>query len=1568
MKNYKKLLVLLVMGLALLLSSCSSGGNNVAAAYNNALNNLKEGKYSEAADTLRGISFYEDSVQLANYCKAHALAGEEKYEDAIDIFVALGAYRDSEQCVLYFRAKEAEKEANVPYAFAYAASLYEKDGIKGYLDSNERAELIRSRLYQQGADAELAENWETAAECFTAIMDYKDSAVRAGYSSGRYYENSEKQDTLVGVNAIISYDSAQGYLDSTERKQSILNDLLAQADKLIEKKDFDGAEGIYKALGKYCDESVYESLEKAKAEAEKAEREAKIKAADELLGKGEFDEARDAYLLLGETDKANEALYKKAESFIESAREADAAEIFMEIAGYRDSRERHYQLGLSLMEYNPETASKIFLADPDYSDTQNQLYNIAVSASEGNNYPLSISIYSKMDRTRDCKIRMYNDLYMYGQQLLENGEEQKAADVFDSLGGIGSAETYGNMARYAAATKLEEAGKYGEAINAFDQLGNYSDAKDKASECRYKLGKQSMENKDYKAAADLFKVLAGIKDSDDLYLESCYLLAGEYEKKGKWNEAIGLYSELKDYEESVARKRHCYEQLGEEQLANGDAEDAYKSFVNAENPNGQERAAFAVAEKKLTDVDMKGALEWYKLAATLPETEDRTAMLAKNLLNIEEDLLAEEYASVVDGSEKTQEILYALAIRSLERQDEDAAMRQMQKAGDNADASEQFRKMLENRVNNLVSQEKYLEASELCASFGDQEQANALLKMKAEKEEEKRKAAEEANREKHQARIDEANALLENKEYDAAAKIFTDIGETELAANALEQKEAVLAAERAKEEEIRNKELQERIKQGDELLAAGEYDEAIAIYTEVNNEQLVNEAIYQKAEGLGQPELYLEIADYKDSREKHYLAGKAYLESDPEKAWKILKEDLDYKDTQDVLYTLADQESKAGHYMLSSAIFTLLGQQTLDPNDLRSDCNMRSVQDLYQYGLALKDQGEYELSAVIFEQMNGLSLAQKHVNEAYYAIADGMEANGKNEQAAVAFEALGNYSDAGERAKNNRYISAQKQLESGRYDAAEKAFVDLGNYSDAKTMVQKCRYQKAKNLLDNGKPEEAEVLFDILGDYEDSGTLLQECLYLTGCKHIENQQYENALNDLSAIAEYKDAKEKIRSCYISLGDQLIKLADEQLCKGNTESAIVTYKKAVDDYQKADEVEKVKKTFYVIASCYQSMNELKTAFDWFELAGEMGVQRLNEIAHYAEVTEQHDLAEKMKTRVETIEKKIRSYEEAEEKLVAGDIDEAVRLFGELGDYRDAKLRHDQLIYQKAAACETEGKYKEAAELYASVPEYEDAEEKRKEALYVFADQLTKQDISAKTEAYKIFLSLQEYKDAAQRAQKLFSGIIGQDGIGIGSTLEFGNYEQDNNFENGQEPIEWIILDMHEGQVLLISKYGLDTLPFNTEKRQTQWETCSLREWLNREFVNVAFDEEEQSAILETVVDNGKRQNNYANFAGKNTNDRIFLLSYAESVTYKRVSTLLQGGVAPTDFAKAKGATVQKTARGEVSKWWLRSPGQSYNYAMCVSIGNYAINSIVDNNDTCVRPVLWVNLSEMISHMD
>ena len=209
------------------------------------------------------------------------------------------------------------------------------------------------------------------------------------------------------------------------------------------------------------------------------------------------------------------------------------------------------------------------------------------------------------------------------------------------------------------------------------------------------------------------------------------------------------------------------------------------------------------------------------------------------------------------------------------------------------------------------------------------------------------------------------------------------------------------------------------------------------------------------------------------------------------------------------------------------------------------------------------------------------------------------------------------------------------------------------------------------------------------------------------------------------------------------------------------------------------------------------------------------------------------------------------------------------------------------------------------------------------------------------------------------------------ISVGSVVTFGSYEQDNNLENGTEPIEWQVLDIQDGKAFIISKFGLDCQPYSThlELENVTWETCSLRKWLNNNFFNNAFSLEEQKFVQSTELENPDNSK-YGTDGGNATKDKIFLLSIDEAGRYLSESS--EGVCVPTAFAKEQGAYFASNGNGW---WWLRSPGAHQHNAARV-----AANGVVQENGYVatdmgtkytdgyayngaggmVRPALWIDL--------
>lgn len=191
--------------------------------------------------------------------------------------------------------------------------------------------------------------------------------------------------------------------------------------------------------------------------------------------------------------------------------------------------------------------------------------------------------------------------------------------------------------------------------------------------------------------------------------------------------------------------------------------------------------------------------------------------------------------------------------------------------------------------------------------------------------------------------------------------------------------------------------------------------------------------------------------------------------------------------------------------------------------------------------------------------------------------------------------------------------------------------------------------------------------------------------------------------------------------------------------------------------------------------------------------------------------------------------------------------------------------------------------------------------------------------------------------------------------VGGTVTLGSYEQDNNYNNGKEPIEWIVLSINKGSALLVSKYGLDSRPYNSYGGSTTWEQSSLREWMNGTFLNTAFNASEQAKIESRKMPAYKNPQ-YSTNPGKDTYDKVFTLSIDAAKKYFNSDSARK--CKPTDYALANGASTS----GAYCWWWLRPPGYDSYLATCIDCnGSIYYNGYdVSYGDLCVRPAIWVTI--------
>ena len=247
---------------------------------------------------------------------------------------------------------------------------------------------------------------------------------------------------------------------------------------------------------------------------------------------------------------------------------------------------------------------------------------------------------------------------------------------------------------------------------------------------------------------------------------------------------------------------------------------------------------------------------------------------------------------------------------------------------------------------------------------------------------------------------------------------------------------------------------------------------------------------------------------------------------------------------------------------------------------------------------------------------------------------------------------------------------------------------------------------------------------------------------------------------------------------------------------------------------------------------------------------------------------------------------------------------------------------------------------------------------------YNDAIALMDAGNIVEAYESLVALYGYKDSADKANSIYNKykIEKIKAAKVGEYILFGAYEQDNNTSNGKEDVEWLVLEVKDGKALVISKYALDSKPYNTSYTDVTWATCTLRNWLNNDFIDEAFSAYEK-AVISTVTVSADENPDYSTDPGNATQDKVFLLSIAEANQYFTSDEARK--CAPTDYAIAQGAYTKDSykAGGRVTCWWwLRSPGSNQGYAAGVDgygyVGEFGINVSFDYN---VRPALWIDLN-------
>ncbi|GEM_PF-2539601 len=224
----------------------------------------------------------------------------------------------------------------------------------------------------------------------------------------------------------------------------------------------------------------------------------------------------------------------------------------------------------------------------------------------------------------------------------------------------------------------------------------------------------------------------------------------------------------------------------------------------------------------------------------------------------------------------------------------------------------------------------------------------------------------------------------------------------------------------------------------------------------------------------------------------------------------------------------------------------------------------------------------------------------------------------------------------------------------------------------------------------------------------------------------------------------------------------------------------------------------------------------------------------------------------------------------------------------------------------------------------------------------------------------------------------------------SNLQQGN----SGYVTGQvywfkfEPLKWRVLDPEEGFVMCNNI--IDSQPYHDyvttwsiadneeinhcwgDPEKTHYANnyaySSIRQWLNDDFYNTAFSDEQKANIKITSLNNDcwgtlNGSEGYEEYDAPSTDDKVFLLSNDEAVTYANIFSVnsdydLNKKLTGSDYAKCQGLDTTVTQYDSGSRahtyWWLRTPGHwSILGVMVDTIGypNYGVSVFYTGGGVC-----------------
>lgn len=232
----------------------------------------------------------------------------------------------------------------------------------------------------------------------------------------------------------------------------------------------------------------------------------------------------------GVAESLNEAKYQKGVLLLNTARYAEASEVFGGIANYKDAGAQYKQ----------------------------SIYMIAEGEFASGQYDAASERYASLGNFMDATAKEKLCVYQKAVELLAGNQFDEASDLFQSILGFRDVnEQYKKSVYNSAMTALND-GDYEKAIAKFITLGRYEDAGEQHKYSVYKLAGQKQADGDLLAALQLYITIPGYEKADENAAVCAYTYGSNLMADEKYDEAVTYFALCEGYKNTSELIKQCY--------------------------------------------------------------------------------------------------------------------------------------------------------------------------------------------------------------------------------------------------------------------------------------------------------------------------------------------------------------------------------------------------------------------------------------------------------------------------------------------------------------------------------------------------------------------------------------------------------------------------------------------------------------------------------------------------------------------------------------------------------------------------------------------------------------------------------------------------------------------------------------------------------------------------------------------------------------------------------------------------------------------------------------------------